>query len=305
MLRSRYLRLVSRGAGWRFAKAGAASSVAATALPAATAPSLTTARRVIPLTWVISSPPCASLLFGANIARRHAGRCHFRLRRPAVELRRGRPLRALCRLLDVAAFAGGGRHLALDAAALAGGGRDLALDLAALARGGSRPHHFLAVAAGHTHLSVLLRPARIGGPHPTGVLGLTRVLGLARGDAAFLPRWCGRVGECGEQVRDALDQMLASVEHFALTYRPLRSDRLAERIFSFDHLDTRRLAMIPFGAVVDAVGTNDAVLGGDPVPELRLRAAGRANSVHVHGQAVGMQGIELVAEAADPKRRRP
>ena len=57
--------------------------------------------------------------------------------------------------------------------------------------------------------------------------------------------------------------------------------------------------MIPFGVVARTIGTNDAVLGSDLVPQLCFGGARIPDAAHVDGESVGMQRVELVGEAAN------
>src|SRR5262245_53188969 len=139
----------------------------------------------------------------------------------------------------------------------------------------------------------------VGGSDPTATLR------RERGGSAFLLGLHWSAGERSEQTGDALDQSLAGVEHDVRADRALRSDRLAQRIVGADHLDPRRLAMIPLHAIVDSVRTDDAVPSRDLGPELGFRAAGAANSVHVDGEAISVQRVELVRKTADAERGRP
>ena len=57
--------------------------------------------------------------------------------------------------------------------------------------------------------------------------------------------------------------------------------------------------MIPFGVVARTIGTNDAVLGSDLVPQLCFGRARIPNAAHVDRESVGVQGVELVGETAN------
>ena len=73
---------------------------------------------------------------------------------------------------------------------------------------------------------------------------------------------------------------------------------------AYDHLDARRLAVVPFRPVARTIGTNDAVPGGDFVPKLRFARAGTSDAAHVDGKPIGVQRVELVGEAANSERGR-
>src|SRR5262244_2646989 len=262
MLRSRYLRLVSRGAGWRLAKAGVASSAAMAAPP--TAAPLTRSRRVIPLglpgDMIPSRPPCVGGDHSTTQASSVVGRRHPL---PAAGVSSG----GMCGLVPPAPAGD------VDGLRLAGGA---------------------------SSVSMVLRGPCIGGADPAGLLRRTR------GVTTIVPSHGGAApGKGGKEVGNALDQGFAGLEHAGRIDRALGRDRRAERIARANDLDPRRLAVVPLCPIVDAIGADDAVLRGNFGPELGFRTAGSPDAVHVHGQAVSMQRIELVAEAADAEGGRP
>src|SRR5262249_51743626 len=66
-----------------------------------------------------------------------------------------------------------------------------------------------------------------------------------------------------------LDHDVADLEHTLEIERARGAYGLTQRIVTRHHSTACRLTMVPFRPVARAVGTHDAVLGGDLVPQLR------------------------------------
>src|SRR5262249_49400801 len=157
----------------------------------------------------------------------------------------------------------------------------------------------LRLAGDVSNVSMVLCRSRICGSDPASLL-------RTRGETTIVPSHGGAAaGDSSKEVAGAFDQGLAGLEHRGRVDRALVLDRRVERIVRANDLDPRRLAVVPLSSIVDAIGANDAVLGSDLRPELGLRTARSADAVHVDGQSVRMQRIELVAESADAERGRP
>src|SRR5262249_21702778 len=96
-----------------------------------------------------------------------------------------------------------------------------------------------------------------------------------------------------------LDDRITGLEHALKVEWTRGVHRLAQGILGRDDLDAGRLAMIPFGVVARTIGTNDAVLGSDLVPQLCFGRARIPDAAHVDRESVGVQGVELVGETAN------
>ena len=89
------------------------------------------------------------------------------------------------------------------------------------------------------------------------------------------------------------------MKHEAEIDRAFALYRIAQRILRAHKFKLCRLAMIPFGPVAMAVGTNDAVPCRDLMPFLRIGASGPAYPGHIDCEPVGVQRVEFVSEPAD------
>src|SRR5262249_45794061 len=97
------------------------------------------------------------------------------------------------------------------------------------------------------------------------------------------------------------DQHVAGFEHTLEVKRALRSHSVTQGIVGENDLETRRLAVIPFCLVMRAIGTYDTMPGRNLMPKLCCGRAGSPNAIHIHGEPIGMQRVELVEETADPE----
>src|SRR5262249_54549689 len=97
------------------------------------------------------------------------------------------------------------------------------------------------------------------------------------------------------------DQDVAGFEHTLEVKRALRSHSVTQGIVGENDLETRRLAVIPFCLVMRAIGTYDTMPGRNLMPKLCCGRAGSPNAIHIHGEPIGMQRVELVEETADPE----
>ena len=95
------------------------------------------------------------------------------------------------------------------------------------------------------------------------------------------------------------DQHSAGFEHALEVKRALRGHGVTQGIVRENDLETRRLAVIPFCLVMRAIGTYDTMPGRNFIPKLCCGRAGPPNAVHIHGEPIGMQRVELVGEAAN------
>ena len=101
-------------------------------------------------------------------------------------------------------------------------------------------------------------------------------------------RGCG-LGRRVRCVCHILDQRVPCLEHTLDVQRARGRYGLAQRILGQDDFDAGWLAMIPFRPVARTIRADDAVLGRDPVPQLRFRRAGATDAAHVDGKPIGMQ----------------
>ena len=84
------------------------------------------------------------------------------------------------------------------------------------------------------------------------------------------------------------EERIAGVEHQREIDRSRARDGVSQRILLADSFKMRRLAVIPFHAVLISVGTDNAVLRRDLMPLPGFLAASAADAMHVDSQAVGV-----------------
>jgi len=99
----------------------------------------------------------------------------------------------------------------------------------------------------------------------------------------------------------ALDDQASGVKHVLKVNRTVRRDGFAQRARRRDHSQSRRLAVIPFNSIVGAIGTHNAVLGGNVIPQLGLFASRPADTCHVYGESIRMKRIEFIRKASNAK----
>src|SRR5437660_10094931 len=92
-------------------------------------------------------------------------------------------------------------------------------------------------------------------------------------------------------------QRVAGFKHLIEANGALRRHRFPKWISGEDYFDAGRLAVIPLDRVTPAIRADDAVLGGDFMPELSLGRSPSPDAIHVHCQTAGVERVEFADKA--------